>query len=198
MWFTRTADGIRGWFRLQSPSGALRTGAVPSDFVATVVDPANSVTSIVAVAESIKAGVYYFDIPSTPFLTTNGTGFYAVTVEVSTAGAPKIRATFTKVIQVETKGFADIPSAADIRTAIMTHVVDSNTLGFTMEETVDLIRKILNNRLELADGGVTPTKNWKLYDDDDTTVLLEWNVTDKNGLNIAQPSEAPSRRTRGT
>ena len=89
----------------------------------------------------------------------------------------------------------DIPA---IRTAIMTHVIDSNTLGLTHEGTLNLVRKILNNRLELADGGVTPTDNWKLYDDDDTTVLLEYNVTDKTGTDILQPADSPARRTRGT
>jgi hypothetical protein len=195
MWFTRTADGIRGWFRLQTPSGALRTGAVPGDFTVTVVDPTNSVSSVVAVTESIKGGLYYFDIPPA---TVASVGFYGVAVEVDTAGAPKVRATFSKTLKVDTLGFADIPTVTAIRTAIMTHVVDGNTLGLTTEETLDLMRKILNNRLELADGGITPTKNWKLYDDDDTTVLLEWDVTDKNGSNITQPAQAPARRTRGT
>jgi hypothetical protein len=223
MWFTRTTDGIRGWFRLQSPSGALRTGAVPGDFVATVVDPANSVTSIVAVAESIKAGVYYFDVPSVPFLTANGTGFYAVTVEVSTAGAPKVKATFTKVIQVEAKGFADVgtgitptavaaavwdePRASHalagtfgefvnvdedaIRLEIMSHVLEANTPGLTLEATVNLIRKIATNRLELKDG---TTDNLQLWDDNGTTLILEWNQRDKSGTDIQLPQDAPARR----
>lgn len=198
MWFTRTADGIRGWFRLQTPSGVLRTGAVSTDFTATIIDPSDSTSSVATVSESTtKPGVYFFDVSST-FLTTNGTGFYGVVVEVDTAGAPKVRATFSEMLKVDTKGFVDIPSTTDIRVAIMTYVVDGNVLGFTTEETLDLTRKILNNRLELADGGVSPTKNWKLYDDDDTTVLLEYDVTDKNGTNILQPTQSPSRRTRGT
>ncbi|NIQ78488.1 MAG: hypothetical protein GTN93_10420 [Anaerolineae bacterium] len=197
MWFTRTADGIRGWFRLQTPSGVLRTGAVAGDFVATVLDPSDTTSSIVAVSESTtKAGIYFFDVSST-FLTTNGTGFYVVVVEVDTAGAPKVKATFSKVIKVDTLGFADIPSVTAIRAEIMTYVVDGNTLGLTTEETLDLMRKILNNRLELADGGVTPTANWVLYDDDDTTTLLTYDVTDKTGTNIIQPIDAPARRTRG-
>jgi hypothetical protein len=57
-----------------------------------------------------------------------------------------------------------------------------------------LIKKILINRLELEDGD---TQNWVLYDDDDTTVLLKWNVTDKFDDIILQKAFDVSRRTRG-
>lgn len=58
-----------------------------------------------------------------------------------------------------------------------------------------LTNKILRNKLELADG---TTGNWVLYDDDNTTVLLTFSVSDKNGNAIVQQVAAPSRRTRGT
>ena len=58
-----------------------------------------------------------------------------------------------------------------------------------------LIKKMLINRLELADG---VANNWVLYDDNDTTPLLTFSVTDKDGLTISQPTGVPSRRTRGT
>jgi len=57
-----------------------------------------------------------------------------------------------------------------------------------------LIRKIQTNRLELVDGS---SGNWKLYDDNSTDVLLEFNVTDKDGNAIVQPASAPSRRSKG-
>jgi hypothetical protein len=57
-----------------------------------------------------------------------------------------------------------------------------------------LIRKIQTNKLELADGD---TGNWQLMDDDDSTVLLTFNVTDKNGDLIVQPVNVPSRRSKG-
>jgi hypothetical protein len=82
-----------------------------------------------------------------------------------------------------------------VRSEIMTYVVNGNILGLTTEQTWDLIRKILNNRLELFDGD---TNNWKLYDDDDTTLLLQYNVRDKTGASIGSPTGAPARRTRGT
>jgi hypothetical protein len=57
-----------------------------------------------------------------------------------------------------------------------------------------LLKKIFVNRLELEDGG---TQNWVLYDDDSTTVLLKWNVTDKFNDIILQRAFDVSRRTRG-
>jgi len=88
----------------------------------------------------------------------------------------------------------DGTTIAAIRTAIWTHVVAGNTLGLTAEVTLDLLRKLANNRLELTDGD---TDNWVLYDDDDATVLLKWNVRDKTGAAVGIPAGAPARRTRG-
>lgn len=82
-----------------------------------------------------------------------------------------------------------------IRAEIMTYVVNSNILGLTFEQSLDLMRKVLNNRLELADGD---TGNWLLYDDDDgPTPLLTYNVTNKNAGPIDLPTAAPAQRTRG-
>jgi hypothetical protein len=57
-----------------------------------------------------------------------------------------------------------------------------------------LIEKILRNKLELTDGS---TNNWVLYDDDNTTPLLTWSVSDKDGDAIVQQKHVPSRRSRG-
>jgi hypothetical protein len=57
-----------------------------------------------------------------------------------------------------------------------------------------LAKKMLVNRLELANGD---TDNWVLYDDDDATPLLTFDVTDKDGLALVLPATAPARRTRG-
>jgi hypothetical protein len=79
---------------------------------------------------------------------------------------------------------------ADVQTAMTNQ-------GYTSVRAalIDLIKKILQNRLELADGSAN---NWILYDDDDTTPLLTWSVSDKDGAAITQITGAPSRRTRGT
>jgi hypothetical protein len=57
-----------------------------------------------------------------------------------------------------------------------------------------LVKKILANKLELADGD---TANWVLYDDDDTSVLATWDVTDKTDSPIEEQPYGSSRRTRG-
>lgn len=81
-----------------------------------------------------------------------------------------------------------------VRAEMMNYVVGGNILGLTMENTLDWIRKILNNRLELADGAVA---NWVLYDDDDSTVFLTYDVRDKSNAAIFSPAAVPARRTRG-
>ena len=57
-----------------------------------------------------------------------------------------------------------------------------------------LIRKIQTNKLQLSDGD---TGNWILYNDNSTDVLLEFDITDKNGNAIIQPVSSPSRRSKG-
>lgn len=77
-----------------------------------------------------------------------------------------------------------------------TQVAIAASSSATLLESTEavLIEKLLRNRLELADGGVG---NWILYDNDDVTPLLTWDVTDKNGNPIAVPAGVPARRTRG-
>ena len=69
---------------------------------------------------------------------------------------------------------------------------------YVLSDNIDyrttLIRKILINRLELADGA---TENWVLYDDDDVTPLIRWNVTDKDDDAIEQATYTDAKRTRG-
>lgn len=60
---------------------------------------------------------------------------------------------------------------------------------------IELIKKVLINRLELADGG---SGNMVLYDDDDSTPLLTFAVTDHNGNAIVLANQEPARRGRGT
>lgn len=57
-----------------------------------------------------------------------------------------------------------------------------------------LVKKILTNKLELLDGD---TANWVLYDNDDTSVLATWDVTDKTDGAIVEQPYSNSRRTRG-
>lgn len=66
-----------------------------------------------------------------------------------------------------------------------------STVGLVDTRT-SLLRKIQTNRLELEDGNLD---NWVLYDDDSTTPLLTFSVTDKDGQLIVQPPHTPSKRS---
>jgi len=66
-----------------------------------------------------------------------------------------------------------------------------STVGIVDLRT-DLLRKIQTNRLELFDGD---TDNWILYDDDGTTPLLTFSVSDKDGNIIVQCPNTPSKRS---
>jgi len=79
---------------------------------------------------------------------------------------------------------------ADVQTALTAQ-------GYTVTRAamIELIKKVLINRLELADGG---SGNMVLYDDDDSTPLLTFAVTDHNGNAIVLANQEPARRGRGT
>lgn len=57
-----------------------------------------------------------------------------------------------------------------------------------------LVRKIMTNKMDLNDGG---TDNWILYDDDNASELLKWDVTDKTDDDIHQIDHEVSGRTKG-
>lgn len=80
-------------------------------------------------------------------------------------------------------------SIADVQTAMTNQ-------GYTTARAamIELAKKILVNKLELADGSV---HNWILYDDDDATPLITWSVVDVNRHDVQQPVGAPSKRSRG-
>ena len=72
-------------------------------------------------------------------------------------------------------------------------VDDLTTTISGIDVRVLLIKKCHTNRLELADGN---SNNWILYDDDDSTPLLTFTVTDKNGSSIIQQANIPSKRSK--
>lgn len=61
--------------------------------------------------------------------------------------------------------------------------------------TIELNRKLLNNRQQLANGA---TGNLVTYDDDDATAIATSDVTDVNGNPISLDTGVPARRSRGT
>ena len=60
-----------------------------------------------------------------------------------------------------------------------------------IHDQATLARKIMKNRLELEEGAAG---NWILYDDDNVTPLLTWDVQDKDGQGIRIASFTPARR----
>ena len=74
-------------------------------------------------------------------------------------------------------------------------IIDTvGVLSDNIEIRTLLVKKILANKLELADGD---TANWVLYDDDDASVLATWDVTDKTDGPIEEQPYSNSNRTRG-
>lgn len=72
-----------------------------------------------------------------------------------------------------------------------------NNIGLVSDNVdfrVNLVRKIWKNRLILKDGGV---QNLTVYEDDDVTPVIKWDVTDLTDDLISQGRYNSSRRTRG-
>ncbi len=57
-----------------------------------------------------------------------------------------------------------------------------------------LVKKIWQNKLELSDGDAD---NLVIYDDDNTTPLISWSVTDVLDAVVEQDTYNPSKRSRG-
>jgi hypothetical protein len=82
-------------------------------------------------------------------------------------------------------------SQADVQTAM-----DSQGYTSARAAMIELSKKMLINRLELDTGG--SSANWTLYDDDDSTPLLTFDVSDHLGGVLSLQAGQPARRTRGT
>lgn len=97
MWFTKEADGIRGYFVAVLKTGLLAAGIAPGDITITAVAPDLATTTSPAAAETGgKGGLYSFLVPSS-FLVANGVGTYAVTMEVNSASPVLVDATSAPV-----------------------------------------------------------------------------------------------------
>jgi len=106
MWFTKSAEGFRGWFQIDK-NGSLVTGLVSGVFTVTVVDPSDTTSTTPTVSESsVKPGLYTFLIPSS-FFVANGLGEYGVVIEVDSTG-PKVKATSSEVLRIFEHTFDDL------------------------------------------------------------------------------------------
>ena len=111
MWFTKNNDGYRAWLTVENKNGALRTGGVSGDFVATVVDPTGATPTILSVSEAAgKPGLYTFLVPSS-FFATHGVGGYGVVVETLMLSSPKVTATYGEVLRVFEEDFDSVAAA---------------------------------------------------------------------------------------
>ncbi len=142
MWFTKIADGFRGWFVAVQSNGTLRTGLVAGDFTVTVVEPGDAASLVPTVTESAtKSGLYRFDVTS-GFITTNGVGEYGVVVEIDTfagpSGAPNVRTSISKVLRVTTEDFDTLSKPGDAMdlvanavdaAAIATDAIDADAIA---------------------------------------------------------------------
>ncbi|KKN59899.1 hypothetical protein LCGC14_0537240 [marine sediment metagenome] len=73
-----------------------------------------------------------------------------------------------------------------------------DTIGLVSDNIdfrAELVKKIWQNKLELSDGN---TGNLVIYDDDNTTSLISWDVTDVVDTSIEQGIYNTSKRSRGT
>lgn len=87
--------------------------------------------------------------------------------------------------------------AAAVWNAILTSHTVAGSAGAVLSDAnaqSTIGRKMLTNRLELFEG---LNNNWILYDDDSTTPLLSFNVTDKNDLAISLADKTVAKRTKG-
>ncbi len=110
MWFTRTANGFRGWFVVVADDGSLRVGLGTGDFTVTIVDSDDTDSLVPSVSEStVKPGLYHFDVTST-FLVDNGIGEYGISVEVSATG-PVLRDAKSEVLRVNQQDLDSISGA---------------------------------------------------------------------------------------
>jgi len=128
LWFAKKDDGFLAWFHAEQNNGTLRTGLVAGDFIATVINPADTTTTTPVVSESsAKGGIYSFLVPSS-FLLTNDIGNYGITVEVNTftgpSGSPHVRDSISAILKISNKDLNDYAVPLDQMTLFSGTVID--------------------------------------------------------------------------
>jgi len=114
-----------------------------------------------------------------------------------TAGssAPTVQEIDTQLISTHGSGAWTAPTPSQVASQVASDLAATHGSGSWDSEActtaTELIRKLLTNRLELAEGN---TQNWILYDDDGVTPLKMWHVKDKSGNSILIAAGAPARR----
>lgn len=99
LWKAKIANGLRvGWVAATN-AGAIRTGLVSANWIATLINKGHSASVVLTpVVESPeKPGAYYVDVPSV-FLIANGAGHYMLMVEL-TANPKSVKNFTLEIVQ---------------------------------------------------------------------------------------------------
>ena len=108
MWFTKTTEGMQGWFALSDRTGQLAGGLVSGDFTVTYINPDDDASATATVTESNElAGLYTFLVPAS-FFSTHGTGVYIVVIVVDSSGPDPIRDVLSRPFRVSDNDFDTI------------------------------------------------------------------------------------------
>lgn len=170
MWFSRTVDGFIAWFSLKTGAGNIRTGAVAANFTVTVVNPADTASTVPTVSQSAqKPGLYKFTVPAA-FLVANGTGEYGVVVQVNVPGPGPVTDVFSDVLTVSQQDWdslsaailaSTVDGAVDVQTALQR--VNSWVAG-----KIEIQGAAEDEIVYFADDGTTPIVRNKKEDEQRT------------------------------
>ena len=128
-------------------------------------------------------------------------GFYRFTLDTSSFGTadtyviviqevPATLYLYTSLTEIRVGGTVPTAGIAD---AVLAASVAGRAAG-SLGATVNRVRQHWENRLETASGS---SGNHVLYDDDDVTPLLTFDVKDVAGGAVTIPAGIPTRRSRG-
>jgi hypothetical protein len=99
------------------------------------------------------------------------------------------------VILCDAVTLLDLDRYKSLTTGEYGNTIDTVRLvGDNIDFRAGLVKKIWQNKLELSDGD---TGNFVIYDDDGTTPLVSWDVTDVLDTAIEQGAFNTSKRSRG-
>lgn len=145
----------------------------------TVIDCSdNSIVIDAQVMTEVGVGWYKYN-----FTTHDQSKEYEVTCYESTLP------TVEKYVVFTLDAAADVPTVGEIADAVFDEVMSGHNAPGTAGYALEMIRKIEMGRWKLTNNTMT------FYDDNGTTPILSFNITDKNGDEIVLDDSAPAERT---
>ncbi|MBI2449268.1 hypothetical protein HYV49_03140 [Candidatus Pacearchaeota archaeon] len=136
MQWARQSGSFRVYFSVENGTGALATNINSGSFTASVVDPTDTFLTRSVVTETIKPGLYRFDVTSS-FLVNYGTGSYGVVIEVSSS-SPSVIASSGDILRIFKSDLDNLTATATVDNAAIADAVwdeavtghsGSNTFG---------------------------------------------------------------------